>query len=153
MTIFRSIFSRITDKYDYILVDCPPALSATTLNVLNMADRVLVPATPDPYSVSGIVHLVSTVQKVQATVNPPLEFSGLVYTMVEKNRSAVKEVMSQFEPLIERNMYIFNTQIPRSTVVNQAQLAGMPLMNFMKNSPTRLAYSMLCDEFLEREEI
>lgn len=153
MTIFRSIFSRVTDKYDYILVDCPPALSATTLNVLNMADRVLVPATPDPYSVSGIVHLVSTVKKVQATENPPLEFSGLVYTMVEKNRSAVKEVMSQFEPLIERNMYIFNTQIPRSTVVNQAQLAGMPLMNYMKNSPTRLAYSMLCDEFLEREEI
>lgn len=78
MTIFRSIFSRIKDKYDYILVDCPPQLSAITINILNMSDRVLVPATPDPYSVSGIVHLVSTVHKVQTTENPPLEFSGLV---------------------------------------------------------------------------
>lgn len=153
MTIFRNIFSRVKDKYDYILVDCPPALSAITINILNMADRVLVPATPDPYSVSGIVHLVSTVHKVQATENPPLEFSGLVYIMVEKNRSAVKEVMTQFEPLIERNMYIFKSQIPRSTVVNQAQLAGMPLLYYMKNNPTRIAYSLLCDELLDREEI
>ena len=153
MTIFKTIFSRIMEKYDYVLVDCPPALSATTINVLNMADSVLVPATPDPHSVTGIVHLVSTVHRIQQTDNPPLEFAGLLYVMVEKNRTAVDLVMKQFEPIIKHSMYIFKTTIPRSTAVNQAQLAGVPLLYYMKNNPTRIGYSLFCDELLSREEI
>lgn len=153
MKLVRNLLSRVGGNYDYILIDCPPALSAITINVLNAADKVLVPTTPDPFSVSGIMHLVSTVQQVQREANPPLEFSGLLYTMVEKNRSAVKETMNQSEAFISRYMYIYETLIPRSTVVNQAQLAGMPLIKFSRNNSARLAYSKFCDEFLEREEL
>lgn len=153
MKLVKTLLSRVSGNYDFVIIDCPPALSAITINILNAADRVLVPTTPDPFSVSGIMHLVSTVQQIQRDSNPPLEFSGLLYTMVEKNRSAVKETMNQSEAFIQRYMYIFQTLVPRSTVVNQAQLAGMPLIKYSKNNPARLAYSSFCDEFLSREEI
>lgn len=153
MMLLRTMLSRVSENYDYIIIDCPPALSAITINILNAADRILVPAIPDPYSVSGIAHLVSSVKKIQAESNPPLEFSGLLYTMVEKNRSAIKEVMGQSEDFVKQFMYIYQSAIPRSTAVNQALLSGVPLIKYQKNNATRLAYSAFCDEFLEREEI
>ena len=152
MTVLRTILSRISDKYEYIVIDCPPALSAVTKNILTASDRLIVPAIPDPYSVSGIIHLVSTVQKIQATTNPPLEISGLLYTMVEKNRSAISEVMGQSEEIVSRFMYIYESTIPRSTAVNQALLAGKPLLAFQKKNATRIGYSNFCDEFLKKEE-
>ena len=153
MTVLKTILSRINDNYDYIVIDCPPALSAITINILNAADRVLVPAIPDPYSISGIAHLVSSVKKIQAESNPTLEFSGLLYTMVEKNRSAITEVMGQSEDFIRQFMYIYDTTIPRTTAVNQALLSGVPLIKYQKNNKTRLAYRDFCNEFLEREEL
>ena len=153
MTILRKILSRVTEKYDYIIIDCPPALSAVTKNILIAADRVIVPAIPDPYSVSGIINLVSTVQKIQKTYNPPLEISGLLYTMVEKNRSAISEVMGQSEEIVSRFMYIYESTIPRSTGVNQALLAGKPLLEYQKKNATRIGYSNFCTEFLKKEEL
>lgn len=153
MKLLKTILSRVSDKYDYIVIDCPPGLSAVTKNVLVAADRVLVPAIPDPYSVTGIINLVSTIQDIQKTENPPLEISGLLYTMVEKNRSAITEVMGQSEEMVERFMYIYESTIPRSTAVNQALLSGVPLIQYQKNNPTRIGYSNFCDEFLSREDI
>lgn len=153
MTVLRTILSRVADKYDYIIVDCPPALSAVTKNILIAADRIIVPAIPDPYSVSGIINLVSTVQKIQKDWNPPLEISGLLYTMVEKNRSAISEVMGQSEEIVSRFMYIYEATIPRSTGVNQALLAGKPLLEYQKKNATRLGYSNFCDEFLKKEDL
>lgn len=154
MMILRTLLSRVTDNYDYIVVDCPPALSAITINILNTADRVLVPAIPDPHSVSGIVHLISTVNRIRAEGNAALEFSGVLYTMTSYNdRTTIASVMGQSEDIISRYMYIFKTTIPRSAAVNQALLAGMPLIEYQKNNSARLAYSSFCDEFLEREDI
>lgn len=151
--LLNTILSRVSDDYDYIIIDCPPGLSAITKNVLIAADRVIVPAIPDPYSVTGIVSLVTTVKDIKKSDNPTLEFSGLLYTMVEKNRSAITEVMGQSEEIVERFMYIYDSTIPRSTAVNQALLSGVPLIQYQKNNPTRLAYSDFCDEFLSREDI
>lgn len=151
--ILKKILSRISGNYDYIVIDCPPGLSAITKNVLVASDRVIVPAIPDPYSVTGIVNLVSTVKAIKKSQNPTLEFSGLLYTMVEKNRSAITEVMGQSEDVVTRFMYIYDSVIPRSTAVNQALLSGMPLVKYQKNNGTRLGYSAFCDEFLDREDI
>lgn len=153
MTVLRTILSRITDKYDYIVIDCPPSISAVTKNILIAADRVVVPAIPDPYSISGIVFLVSTVQEIQKTENPALEISGLLYTMTMKNRTSISEVMSQSEEIVSRFMYIYETTIPRSEGVNQALLSGKPLLEYQKHNATRIGYSKFCDEFLKREDI
>ena len=153
MTILRTILSRIADKYDYIIIDCPPALSAVTKNILIASDRLIVPAIPDPYSISGIVFLVSTVQEIQKTENPTLEISGLLYTMTMRNRTSITEVMSQSEEIVSRFMYIYESTIPRSEGVNQALLSGKPLLEFQKHNATRIGYSNFCDEFLKREDI
>lgn len=151
--ILRNILARISDNYDYIIIDCPPSLSAVTINILNAADRVIVPTTPDPFAISGLINLVSTMNSVRAETNPGLKFSGMLYTMVEKNRVVVRELMAQSEENIARYIYIYDTCIPRSTAVNQAFASGVPLIKLSKSNPTRLAYSAFCDEFLEREEI
>lgn len=153
MTILRTILSRVADKYDYIIIDCPPSLSAVTKNILIAADRIVVPAIPDPYSITGIVFLVSTVQEIQKTENPTLEISGLLYTMTMKNRTSISEVMSQSEEIVSRFMYIYETTIPRSEGVNQALLSGRPLLEYQKHNATRIGYSKFCDEFLKREDI
>lgn len=153
MTVLKTILSRVTSKYDYIIIDCPPSLSTITKNILNTADRVVVPAIPDPHSITGMANLVSTIQSIQKTGNPTLEISGLLYTMVEKNRSAVTAVMGQSEDLVSQYMYIYESVIPRSTAVNQALLTGKPLIEFQKHNATRIGYSNFCDEFLKREDI
>lgn len=153
MTILKNVLSRVNDKYDYIIIDCPPSLSTITKNVLHAADKVVVPAIPDPYSIAGMVNLISTVNSVQENGNPKLEISGLLYTMVEKNRSAVSAVMGQAEGHISRYMYIYESVIPRSTAVSQALLSGKPLVEYQKHNATRIGYSNFCDEFLEREDI
>ena len=153
LTILKTILSRVSHKYDYIIIDCPPSLSTVTKNILAAADKVVVPAIPDPYSVSGIVFLVTTIRQIQSSLNPNLEISGLLYTMVEKNRSAISEVMEQAESFVKQFMYIYEASIPRSTAVNQALLSGKPLIEYQKHNATRIGYSNFCDEFLEREDI
>ena len=150
--IVKMLLSKVRDKYDYILIDCPPALSSVTTNMLTAADSVLVTTTPDPFAAIGLVHLVRTVRSIQADDNPKLDFSGLVITMVEKNRTVVDAMIEETVALAERHMYIYETMIPRATSVNQAFASGIPLKDYDKNSSARLAYSAFCDEFIQREE-
>lgn len=151
--IMRMLLSRIKDNYDYILIDCPPALSAVTINMLSAADSVLVPTTPDPFAATGLVHLVNTVRNLQSSDNPKLDFSGLLITMVEKNRTVVDAMIEQTKQLAGRHMKVYNTVIPRSTSVNQAFASGTPLIEYNKKSNARQAYSDFCREFIDREEL
>lgn len=151
--IIRMLLSRIRDNYDYILIDCPPALSAVTTNILTAADSVIVPTTPDPFAATGLVHLVNTVKNLQMGDNPGLAFSGTIITMVEKNRTVVDAMIEQTIEFAEKYMYVYESQIPRSTAVNQAFASGIPLIHYEKNNSARLAYSDFCDEFIKREEL
>lgn len=148
--IFKKILSSIRSKYDYILIDCPPALSSITENILNAADRVLVPMTLEPFAASGLSHLITSVNAIQQSKNPGLKFSGLLYAMVDNNLILSKEIKEQAK-FFDNFLYIYKTSIPRSTDVNKAFAERIPLIEYNKNNAARLAYSEFCDEFLERE--
>lgn len=148
--VMKKILSGVKSKYDYILIDCPPALSAVTKNILNAADRVLVPMTLEPFSASGLSHLIASVNTIRQSKNPKLQFSGLLYTMFE-NRIIANDLREQAN-FYKQFMYIYSTPIPRSTEVNKAFAEMMPLLKYNKNNIARLAYSAFCDEFLKREE-
>lgn len=150
--IFKTILSRISRNYDYIIIDCPPSLSAISESILISADKILVPARTDSYSLSGLVFLISTVRRIQRDENPSLEISGLLFTMVQKHLNVAKQVLGQTHEQMEDLIYVYNTTIPLSTAVDQAIGAGIPLIKFQKNNAARLGYSAFCDEFLEREE-
>ena len=147
--IMKKILSLIKSKYDYVLIDCPPALSAITKNMLNAADRVLVPMTLEPFSASGLTHLISSVNDIQHSKNPGLKISGLLYTMVE-NRAVSKDLREEMD-FYRQLLYIYKTEIPRSADVNKAFAEQMSLIEFNKDGRARTAYSAFCDEFLERE--
>ena len=150
--IIKKILEPVRDNYDYILIDCPPALSAITVNILSAADRVLVTMSPEPFAASGLTHLITSVNLIQKQTNPNLRFSGLLYTMVEKNRRLVDELIRQASAVYGQLLYIYKTVIPRSTDVNKAFANSMPLIQYNKRNPARIAYSDFCDEFLKREE-
>lgn len=149
--IIRKVLSSVKAKYDYILIDCPPALSALTENILNAADRVIVPMTLEPFSATGLTHLITTIDTIRKGKNPKVKFSGLLYTMANENLTLSKEIKEEAK-IYGQFLYIYKTTIPRSTEVNKAFAATMPLIEYNKNNAARLAYSAFCDEFLEREE-
>lgn len=148
--IFKKILSLVKQEYSYILIDCPPSLGAITKSILYAANSVLVPMTLEPFSASGLSHLVTSVDAIRARKNPSLKFSGLLYTMVE-NRIVSKELKDQSD-YFRQFMYIYKAEIPRSADVNKAFAEMMPLIEYNKDSAARIAYSAFCDEFLEREE-
>ena len=114
-----------------------------------VVNRVLVPMTLEPFSASGLSHLIASVNTIRQTKNPKLQFSGLLYTMWE-NRIISNDLKMQAE-FYKQFLYIYTTPIPRSTEVNKAFAEMMPLLKYNKNNLARLAYSRFCDEFLERE--
>lgn len=150
--LLKKILAPIRDNYDYILIDCPPALSSITINVLTAADRLIIPMTPEPFSASGMTNLLANVDVINRLNNPNLSISGLLFTMVEKNRKVADSLIEQASERYKSSMYIYKTQIPRSTDVNKAFARFEPLIQYNKNNIARLAYSAFCDEFLEREE-
>lgn len=149
--VMRKLLSSVKAKYDYILIDCPPALSAITENILYASDRVLVPMTLEPFAASGLSHLIASVNAIQQSKNKTLKFSGLLYTMVDKNLVLSKEIKEQAD-FFRQFLFIYDTMIPRSTEVNKAFAERMPLIDYNKNNAARVAYGNFCDEFLEREE-
>ena len=150
--LLKKILAPIRDNYEYILIDCPPALSSTTINVLTAADSLLIPLTPEPFSASGMTNLIANVDVINRLNNPNLSINGLLFTMVEKNRKVAESLIEQASERYKSCMYIYKTQIPRSTDVNKAFALFKPLIQYNKNNIARLAYSAFCDEFLEREE-
>lgn len=150
--VIKEILAPIRDNYDYILIDCPPALSAITVNILSAADRLLIPMSPEPFAASGLMHLYLNVNTLQEQVNPKLKISGLLYTMVEKNRRLAEDLISEATAHYGQFMYIYKAMIPRSTDVNKAFAEQKPLLKYNKNNSARIAYSEFCDEFLRREE-
>lgn len=148
--IFKKILAGVKDNYDYILIDCPPALSAITKNILNASNSVIVPMTLEPFSASGLSHLITSVNTIRQQTNPRLKFSGLLYTMVDERLILSKDIKEQTD-WYKQLLYIYKVQIPRSTDVNKAFAEMTPLIEYNKNNIARLAYSDFCDEFLERE--
>ena len=147
--IIKKILSLVKQQYDYVIIDCPPALSAITKNILNAANSILVPMTLETFSASGLTHLVNSVDAIRARKNPGLKFSGLLCTMVE-NRIVSKELKAEID-VYKQFMYIYKTEIPRSADVNKAFAEMVPIMEYNEESTARIAYSNFCDEFLERE--
>lgn len=149
--ILREILEPIRNSYDYILIDCPPALSSVTINILTAADRLIIPMTPEPFSAAGMTNLTANVEVVRRLNNPELKISGLLFTMVER-RKVGNALIKATRDRYKGQMYIYNTMIPRSTDVNKSFALREPLIAYKKDNIARIAYSNFCDEFLEREE-
>ena len=144
----KTALAEIEPEYDYILVDCPPALNLLTVNGLTAAQAVMIPMQCEYYALEGLSDLVQTIRKVRAHLNPALEIEGLLRTMYDPRNTLSQQVSDQLQKHFGDKVY--RTIIPRNVRLAEAPSHGIPAVHFDKTSKGALAYLSLADEILRQ---
>ena len=134
----------VKEKYDYILIDCPPSLGHVTLNALTAADSVLLPLQCEFYALEGLSQLLSTVQLVQEQLNEKLRIEGLVLTMYDSRTNLAEQVVEEAETQFPDMVYA--TKIPRNVRLSEAPSFGKPIFAYASSSKGAQAYMSLAEE-------
>ena len=136
------------DDYQYLLIDCPPALNMLTLNALVAADSVLIPMQCEYYALEGLTDLLDTVRNIRNTVNPKLAIEGLLRTMYDPRNRLTNEVSDQLDKHFADKL--LRTAIPRNIRLAEAPSHGLPVTLYDKASSGALAYLALAGEIARR---
>ena len=137
--------------YDYILIDCPPALGLLTLNALVAADAVLVPLQAEFYALEGLSRLVRTIERIKRNLNPALEIQGIVLTMFDRRNNLCNMVAQDVRAYMGETVY--ETVIPRNVRVSEAPSHGKPVLLYDTGCAGSQAYIRLARELLRRERV
>ncbi|MBQ9412812.1 MAG: ParA family protein [Oscillospiraceae bacterium] len=140
----------IRDKYQYILIDCPPSLELLTVNALGAADTVLIPVQTEFYALEGLSDLIGTVRAVRQRINPDLQIEGLVMTMYDKRTKLSTDVEKALRESFPDLVY--ETMIPRNIRLSEAPSHGKPCLAYDKSSKGTKAYLHLANEFLKKQK-
>lgn len=143
----KKAVAAIKDKYDYILMDCPPSLGHVTLNALTAADSVLLPLQCEFYALEGLSQLLSTVQLVQDQLNDSLRIEGLVLTMYDSRTNLAEQVVEEVKTHFPDMVYA--TKIPRNVRLSEAPSFGKPIFAYAASSKGAQAYMSLAEEVVE----
>jgi chromosome partitioning protein len=149
-TRLRSALEPVKDRYDVVLVDCPPSINMLTVNALTAETGVLIPMQCEYYALEGLSSLLSTVEQIRDAVNPGLELEGLLRTMFDPRNNLANEVSGQL--IMHFGEKVFRTVIPRNIRLAEAPSFGVPVMYHDKYSRGALAYLALAGEMMRREE-
>ena len=136
----------IKEQYDFILIDCPPALGLLTLNGLTAADEVLIPMLAEYYALEGLTQLMHTLRLVRSNYNPALGICGILFTMYDGRLNVSRQVVDEVAKYFPDK--IFQTKIPRNVRLSEAPSYGKPVMYYDKNSKGALFYELLGMEVL-----
>lgn len=136
----------VLHEYDYILVDCPPALNLLTLNGLCAAKSVMIPMQCEYYALEGLSDLVNTIRKVRENLNPELEIEGLLRTMFDPRNALAQQVSDQLQQHFGDKVY--RTVIPRNVRLAEAPSFGIPALYHDSQSKGTQAYLALAGEML-----
>src|SRR5690606_13752637 len=137
-------------NFEYILIDCPPALGLLTLNALVASTSVLVPLQCEFYALEGLSQLTRTIERVTKVLNPTLEVDGVVLTMFDKRNNLSEMVANDVREHFGEK--VFKTVIPRNVRVSEAPSHGLPVMLYDMRCPGSMAYIHLASEMLKREK-
>lgn len=145
----REALHSVRDEYDFILIDCPPALDLLTVNALAASDAVIIPMQCEYFALEGLTELVGTIRKIRETLNPNLSIEGLLRTLYDGRNSLTLEVSTQLKNHFGDKVY--STIIPRNVRLAEAPSYGKPALEYDKRSKGARAYLALANEVLERE--
>ena len=145
----RHALEAARDRYDYVIIDCPPALNMLTVNALAAADSVMVPVQCEYYALEGLSALLDTVEKIRRILNRNLEVDGLLRTMYDSRNNLSGQVSQQLIKHFGDKVY--STVIPRNVRLAEAPSHGLPALLYDKNSSGALAYLALAGEVLRRD--
>ena len=147
-TQLKDALAVVAGEYDFILIDCPPALNLLTVNGLTAAQAVMIPMQCEYYALEGLSDLVQTIKKVRAHLNPGLEIEGLLRTMFDPRNTLAQQVSTQ---LVEHfGDKVYRTVIPRNVRLAEAPSHGVPVLKFDQASKGAQAYLALAGEMLNR---
>ena len=147
-TRLRDALAPIRDRFDYVLLDCPPSLGPLTVNALVAADRVIVPVQTEYFALEGLAGLLDTLSLIQRELNPRLTVAGMILTMHDNRtrlaRDVEREVREHFPALV------FDTVIPRNVRVGEAPSFGRPVIHHDPHCAGADAYFELAKEVAAR---
>ena len=148
--ILKEKLAPIKDQYDYIILDCPPALGMLTVNAMTASDSVLVPIQCEFYALDGLSQLIYKINLIQENLNPSLEIEGVVFTMYDARTNLSLQVVENVKDNLNQNIY--KTIIPRNVRLAEAPSHGLPINLYDKKSSGAEAYHLLADEVIENTE-
>ncbi len=146
----RTVLARVKPDYDFILIDCPPALNLLTLNGLAAASGVIIPMQCEYYALEGLSDLVNTLRKMRGSLNPHIDIVGLLRTMFDSRSTLAQQVSAQLSQHFGGK--VFETVIPRNVRLAEAPSYGMPVLAYDKNARGARAYLSLADELIGKFE-
>ncbi len=135
-------------RYDYVVIDCPPSLGLLTLNALTAADAVLVPLQCEFFALEGLSQLLGTVERVRSGLNPRLHLLGIVLTMVDRRNRLTDQVAADVRAVMGAK--VFTTTIPRNVRLSEAPSHGLPALIYDTRCAGSEAYVALARELLVR---
>ena len=146
--ILKNILYYIKDRYDYIVLDCPPSLSMLTVNAMTAADTVLVPIQCEYYALEGLTQLIHTINLVKRKLNPELELEGVVFTMYDARTNLSLQVVENVKENLGQNIY--KTIIPRNVRLAEAPSHGLPINIYDSKSAGAESYRLLAEEVMNQ---
>ena len=146
--LMKRKLDQVRDKYDFILIDCPPSLGLMTLNALVASQEILIPIQAEFYALEGLSQLVKTVQVVTRKLNPGLYILGILLTMFDGRTNLSLQVADEVKKYFGNK--VFRTVIPRSVKLSEAPSFGEPILTYAPKSKGAEAYKKLCREVIKR---
>ena len=137
------------ERYDFIMIDCPPSLGLITLNAFTAADTVMVPIQCEYYALEGLSQLIATVRQVKRLYNPSIEIEGVLLTMYDARLNLTVQVVQEVKRFFPKKVY--QTVIPRNVRLSEAPSFGQPVLYFDRASKGAAAYMALAEEFLKQQ--
>ncbi len=146
----KQAIAKLDGEYDYILLDCPPALNLVTVNALTAANSVMIPMQCEYYALEGLSDLVNTIKKVRTNLNATLEIEGLLRTMFDNRNMLAQQVSTQLVSHFGDKVY--STVIPRNIRLAEAPSYGLPVLVYDKSSKGAIAYLDLAKEIIVKNQ-
>ncbi|EHI54814.1 hypothetical protein HMPREF9333_02015 [Johnsonella ignava ATCC 51276] len=134
------------DKYDFVIIDCPPSLSLLTINALTAAYTVLIPIQCEYYALEGLSQMLKTLEIVKRRLNRILTIEGILFTMYDPRNNLSSQVIENVKESLNENIY--NTVIPRNIRLAEAPSYGMPIIEYAPKSSGAQKYRMLAEEVI-----
>ncbi|MDE1890011.1 MAG: ParA family protein [Planctomycetota bacterium] len=149
--ILRKRLHPAVDKYDYVLLDCPPSLGLITVNALTFVKEVFIPLETKVLALNGLVTLINTVQVVKERLNHSLEVAGIIACRFDSRTNLSNEVYNQIKERFKEK--VFNSIIRENTRLAECPISGKPITLYAPDSPGAVDYKNLAEEVVERENL
>lgn len=149
--ILHNELEKLSGRFDFVFIDCPPSLGMLTINALTAADSVLVPIQAEYYALEGVAQLINTVNLIKKSLNRKLEIEGAIMTMYDKRNNLGNEVYKEVKGYFKDKMY--ETVIPRNIRLAEAPSFGLPIVLYDDKCKGAESYENLTNEFLRRQGV